>query len=123
MSPEVIGIIGIVFLLVLMFCNIKLGVCFIIVGFLGYALIFVDKALLMVGLEPFAQMNYTFTSKLLFLLMGQYGCFRHTRHALAVRNGSAISGSSSISARLVEFLPPLWTSLAGAAMGMWLIQR
>jgi tripartite ATP-independent transporter DctM subunit len=71
MSPEVIGIIGIVFLLILMFCNIKLGVCFIIVGFLGYALISGwDKALLMVGLEPFAQMNYTFTVVPLFLLMG-----------------------------------------------------
>jgi len=72
MAAETVGVIGIVILVVLMFLRMKLGTAMILVGFLGYAfLASLDKALIMVGLEPHAQTNYyQITALPLFILMG-----------------------------------------------------
>ena len=72
MSGEVIGIIGIIILLILMFFKVKLGTAMILTGFLGYALL--DgwgNALLMIGMEPHVQTAYyPITAIPLFILMG-----------------------------------------------------
>ena len=72
MSGEVIGIIGIIILLILMFFKVKLGTAMILTGFLGYALLDGwDTALLMIGMEPHAQTAYyPITAIPLFILMG-----------------------------------------------------
>lgn len=72
MSPEIIGFIGIIFLIVLMFSRVWVGTSMIIVGFVGYGVLAGwDKALLMIGMEPFAQTAYyPLTAIPLFVLMG-----------------------------------------------------
>jgi TRAP-type mannitol/chloroaromatic compound transport system permease large subunit len=72
MSAEYIGVIGIILLVVLMFLRIRLGTTMILVGFAGYVILAGwDKALIMVGLEPFAQTSfYQITALPLFVLMG-----------------------------------------------------
>ena len=72
MSGETVGIIGIAFLLILMFLKMRLGTAMILVGFLGYSyLAGWDTALLMVGMEPYVQTAYyPITAIPLFILMG-----------------------------------------------------
>ena len=55
-----------------MFLKMRLGTAMILVGVLGYAFLAgLDKALIMVGLEPHAQTNYyQITALPLFVLMG-----------------------------------------------------
>ncbi len=72
MSPEMIGLIGIIFLLVLIFMRVWLGFAMITAGFIGYILI--DgwrKAFLMLGTEPYSQVSdLSLTTIPLFILMG-----------------------------------------------------
>ena len=72
MSGALVGIIGIVILLILMFLKVRLGTAMILVGFLGYAyLAGWDTALLMIGMEPYVQTAYyPITAIPLFILMG-----------------------------------------------------
>jgi tripartite ATP-independent transporter DctM subunit len=72
MIGELVGIIGIVVLLVLMFLKVRLGTAMILVGFLGYAYLSGwDTALLMIGMEPHVQTAYyPITAIPLFILMG-----------------------------------------------------
>lgn len=72
MSPEIIGLLFIILMLVMIFSGIWIGVAMALAGFLGYvALEGWDKAVGMVGIEPFAQIfSYTFTCIPLFMFMG-----------------------------------------------------
>ena len=72
MGGELVGIIGIVILLVLMFLKVRLGTAMILVGLLGYTyLAGWDTALLMIGMEPYVQTAYyPITAVPLFILMG-----------------------------------------------------
>jgi tripartite ATP-independent transporter DctM subunit len=72
MSGALVGAMGIVILLVLMFLKVRLGTAMILVGFLGYAyLAGWDTSLLMIGMEPYVQTAYyPITAVPLFILMG-----------------------------------------------------
>ena len=72
MSPEFIGFIGIIILLIMIFLRIWVGVALSLVGFLGYGLIGGWKnALMVAGSEPFLQISaYSITCIPLFILMG-----------------------------------------------------
>lgn len=72
MSAGIVGLIGIVILLILIFMRIWIGVAMAAVGILGYAyLVGWEKASLMAGMEPFSQTAYhPITAVPLFLLMG-----------------------------------------------------
>lgn len=72
MSAELIGVLGVIVLLVLMFSRIWIGAAMMLVGFFGYA--FIDgwgKALTMIGIEPYTQTaNYSICALALFVFMG-----------------------------------------------------
>ncbi len=72
MSPELIGIIGVIILLILIFMRIWIGIAMATAGFLGY--IYIEgfkKAALMIGTEPYSQISdLTLTTIPLFILMG-----------------------------------------------------
>lgn len=72
MSAELIGVLGVIVLLVLMFSRIWIGAAMMLVGFFGYA--FIDgwgKALTMIGIEPYTQTtNYSVCALALFVFMG-----------------------------------------------------
>ncbi len=72
MSTEAVGFIGLGLTLILIFMRIWVGVAMALVGLLGFAYLDGwDKALAMVGSEPYTQVaNYTFTAIPLFFLMG-----------------------------------------------------
>ncbi|NLL52460.1 MAG: TRAP transporter large permease [Peptococcaceae bacterium] len=72
MSAEYVGVVGIILLVILMFLRMRLGTVMILLGFLGYGyLAGWDKALIMIGLEPYAQTSfYQITALPLFILMG-----------------------------------------------------
>ena len=72
MSVEFIGILGIILLVVLMFLRMRLGTAMILIGLAGYAILAGwDKAMIMIGLEPYAQTSfYQITALPLFVLMG-----------------------------------------------------
>lgn len=72
MSPETIGIIGVVVLLVLIFLRVWIGFAMITVGFVGYLILEGwGRAATMVGTEPFSQISdLTLATIPLFILMG-----------------------------------------------------
>lgn len=72
MTPAIIGLIGLIILLVLIFMRVWTGVAMAIVGFVGYAYLGgLDKALLMIGMDPYSQTAYQpLTAIPLFILMG-----------------------------------------------------
>jgi C4-dicarboxylate transporter, DctM subunit len=72
MSPLTIGIIGVVVLFILLFAGMPLGLTFVLVGFIGYALAFnIDGAFSVLGTVPFATFgDYGFSVIPLFMLMG-----------------------------------------------------
>jgi C4-dicarboxylate transporter DctM subunit len=72
MSTEIIGVIGIAVLIVLIFLRIWIGVCMVLVGFVGYAIL-TDwgNALVVAGTEPYSNIAfYPITVIPLFILMG-----------------------------------------------------
>jgi C4-dicarboxylate transporter, DctM subunit len=72
MSPLAIGIIGVVALFILLFAGMPLGLTFVLVGFVGYALAFsIDGALSLLRTVPFHTFSdYGFSVIPLFMLMG-----------------------------------------------------
>jgi C4-dicarboxylate transporter, DctM subunit len=72
MSSQTIGIIGLIIVLVLMFCRVWVGAVLSVVGLIGFALVRGwPMALTMVGMEPYTQLaTYTFAVLPLFTLMG-----------------------------------------------------
>ena len=113
MSAEIVGLIGIVILLILIFARIWIGVAMAVVGILGYAyLVGWEKASLMAGMEPFSQTAYhPITAVPLFLLLGAivsvtgistdlYNAARkwigHVRGGLAMATVAACGGFAAV---------------------------
>ena len=72
MSSEMIGLIGVIVLLILLFSRFWIGIVLALIGFVGYAyLVDYDKAAMMIGIEPFSHAaTYTLAAMPLFILMG-----------------------------------------------------
>jgi C4-dicarboxylate transporter, DctM subunit len=72
MSPEVVGLVGLVLLVVLLFMRVWVGTVMAVIGFLGFAYITTFKsALIIIGAVPFSTIsNETVASVPLFILMG-----------------------------------------------------
>jgi tripartite ATP-independent transporter DctM subunit len=72
MSPELIGALSIVALIILIFLRIWIGVCMVLIGFIGYGVLGSwNHALLHAGLEPYSNIAfYPITVIPLFILMG-----------------------------------------------------
>ncbi|MDY6825634.1 MAG: TRAP transporter large permease subunit [Bacillota bacterium] len=72
MSPEMIGTIGVIVLIILLFMKFWIGIILAVIGMVGYALLTNwDKAFLMIGTEPFSHAaTYTISAMPLFILMG-----------------------------------------------------
>jgi tripartite ATP-independent transporter DctM subunit len=72
MSPEVVGAIGVVILVVLLFLRVWVGIAMALIGFLGFAyLTSVKNALLVLGAVPYSTLaNETVAAVPLFILMG-----------------------------------------------------
>lgn len=77
MSPEVIGIIGIVVLFCVLFLKIYIGIAMAMVGFIGYSLIAGwTTGLYLFGIEPYSTCSfYSFSIIPLFVLMGNFAFF------------------------------------------------
>jgi len=73
MSPEMVGTIGLVAMLVLMFLGVHIAVCLALVGMIGYAAIQgADKAFIMIGMMPFHVISsYTMALFPVYLLLGE----------------------------------------------------
>lgn len=121
MNPEIIGLVGVVVLVVLLFLRVWVGVAMAVVGFLGFALVTdFNYAALIMGSVPYSAIaNETVASVPLFILMGAvvsntgiggdlystaHKWMGHLRGGLAMATVvacggfAAISGSSSASA-------------------------
>ncbi len=74
MDPATVGLIGIFFLVILIFAGVPVGVTMTIIGFGGFiAILDLDKALSNMALVPFATVNrYSFAVIPLFLLMSVF---------------------------------------------------
>ena len=72
MSPEIIGIIGILIMLILMLCRMWIGLAMAVVGFAGYAyLAGIGPAFAVAGTVPYKYIAYyNFAAIPLFILMG-----------------------------------------------------
>lgn len=72
MSPEVVGIIGVVIMVALIFLRVWVGVAMITVGVLGFALLEGwHHAFIIAGTEPYSQISvYVISCVPLFILMG-----------------------------------------------------
>jgi C4-dicarboxylate transporter, DctM subunit len=73
MSPELIGVLGMVAMLVLMFLGVHIAVTLALVGVVGYAAIHgVDKSLTMTGMAPFSSVaTYNMALFPVYLLLGE----------------------------------------------------
>ncbi|MEW6671686.1 MAG: TRAP transporter large permease [Thermodesulfobacteriota bacterium] len=73
MSPEMVGLIGMVVMLILLFLGVHIAVCLTLVGIVGYAVIQgVDKAFIMAGMMPFHVISsYTMALFPVYLLLGE----------------------------------------------------
>ena len=73
MAPELVGTIGSIAMLVLIFLGVDIAVTLALVGVIGYAAIQgVDKALLMAGMAPFEVISsYTMALFPVYLLLGE----------------------------------------------------
>lgn len=76
MSSETIGIIGVIFLIILLFSRIWIGTAMMIVGFLGYSYIMsINSAYSVVAQIPFSTIaTYSMSCIPLFILMGVILC-------------------------------------------------
>jgi C4-dicarboxylate transporter DctM subunit len=74
MSPELVGAIGTVAMLILIFLGVDIAVTLALVGCIGYAAIQgVDKALIMAGMTPFHTIgSYTMALFPVYLLLGEF---------------------------------------------------
>lgn len=84
MSPELIGILGIMTLLLLFLIHIPIGVSLIIVGTIGLAMIRDwDSALIQLGTTPFSTASsYSLSVIPLFILMGMFLSYSNFGHDL-----------------------------------------
>ena len=73
MSPELVGVMGLVAMLILMFLGVHIAVTLSLVGIAGYAVIQgVDKAFVMAAMMPFhAMSSYTMALFPVYLLLGE----------------------------------------------------
>ena len=74
MSPIAIGIVGLIFLFILMLSGVPIGFTMAIVGFAGYVYMGgLDAAMYTIGLVPYSTIaSYIFSVFPLFLLMGEF---------------------------------------------------
>ncbi len=74
MSPELIGILGILVMFILLALKMYIGIAMALVGFLGLCLLVgVDSGLSILGITPMAEgSSYTLSVIPLFVLMGQF---------------------------------------------------
>src|SRR4030043_356847 len=74
MSPEIIGLVGLLVLIGLLFAGMWIGPAMAMVGFLGFALIRgMEPAFGVVAQIPFSTMaSYVLTTVPLFILMGSF---------------------------------------------------
>lgn len=79
MSPEIIGLAGILVMIGLMFAGLWIGAAMALIGFVGYALIMgIGPALGVVAQIPFSTMaSYVLTTVPLFILMGSFIATTH----------------------------------------------
>lgn len=72
MNPELVGVIGVIVLVVLMFSRVWVGVSMILVGFIGFGVLAGwEQALNVLGAEPYTNVAfYPITAIPLFILMG-----------------------------------------------------
>jgi TRAP-type mannitol/chloroaromatic compound transport system permease large subunit len=74
MSPEIIGLIGLLIMIALLFLGMWIGAAMAMVGFLGYVFIMgFEPAFGVVAQIPFTTMaSYVLTTVPLFILMGSF---------------------------------------------------
>jgi C4-dicarboxylate transporter, DctM subunit len=74
MSPELIGVSGILLMFIFMFMGMPIGFCMAVAGFLGQVVIFgLHGALMQLGMVPYASVaRFTFCVIPLFMLMGEF---------------------------------------------------
>ncbi len=77
MDPLVIGIIGVIALLVILFLGVNIGFALLIVGFVGYAVIVnMNAAMGLFSSVPFTTVaNYSYSVIPMFVLMGQFAFY------------------------------------------------
>jgi len=93
MSPELVGVIGLLCLFVLLFLGMPIGVGLAFVGFLGFSYLFgVDRALFQLGMVPFSSAaSYSMVVVPLFVLMGDFA-FRSGMTKNAFQTAYALLG-------------------------------
>ena len=72
MSPEVVGLIGVIVLVALVFFRVWVGIAMSLVGIIGFAILANwEQARYIAATEPFVNVSvYTLTALPLFILMG-----------------------------------------------------
>lgn len=77
MNPGIVGLVGVLFLFIMLFSGIPLGIAFMLVGVVGYAVSFsLDGALGLLSTVPFNTFSeYGFSVIPLFVLMGAIGFY------------------------------------------------
>lgn len=77
MSPEAIGVLGIVLLFLLLFMRLYIGVAMALIGFIGFSYLSGwESGLSLFGMVPYSTGSfYTFSIIPLFVLMGQFAFF------------------------------------------------
>ena len=122
MSPEVIGIIGLVFMFMLLFAGMPIGLGLAFTGFIGIVYLFdIDGALHQLALVPFrSAAHYSLSVVPLFILMGHFAfisgvteSFYDTAHALLARLRGGLAMSTV--AACAGFAACTGSSFAGAA--------
>ena len=122
MAPEIIGIIGLVFMFALLFAGMPIGLGMAFTGFLGIAYLFaIDGALHQLSLVPFSSSaHYSLSVVPLFILMGHFAFasgitedFFDAAHALLARLRGGLAMSTI--AACAGFAACTGSSFAGAA--------
>jgi tripartite ATP-independent transporter DctM subunit len=114
MSPELVGIIGVIVLLALFFLRMQVGLVMLLVGFIGYAyLTNPTAALAVIGTVPYStSATYSFSVIPMFIVMGMllsYGglgrdvykavdvWLRHIKGGMAIATIGACAGFAAVS--------------------------
>ncbi len=114
MSPELVGIIGVVLLIVLFLLRVQVGLSMLIVGFVGYSYIVnPSAAFAVVSLVPYSTVgSYSLSVMPLFILMGMFlsygglgrdvftavdAWFRQTKGGMAIAAVGACAGFAAVS--------------------------
>lgn len=114
MSPEIVGAIGVVLLIVCFLLRVQIGFSMLIIGFIGYAYIVnTSAALSVLSLVPYSSVGaYSLSVIPLFILMGMFlsygglgrdvftavdAWFRHIRGGMAIATIGACAGFAAVS--------------------------